>query len=77
MLAHAFLAVATATERDYQPTPIGPDERTVNEFHHLSLMLCSSSLALPTTPLLGPGYDGDDNTNTDSMYTHYKRRQHQ
>ena len=35
MLAHAFLAVATATERDHAPTPDGLIELTVNEFRRL------------------------------------------
>ncbi len=35
MLAHAFLAVATATERDTQPTPNGLITLTVNEFRRL------------------------------------------
>jgi hypothetical protein len=35
MLAHAFLAVATAIERDATPTPAGLIELTVNEFRHL------------------------------------------
>ena len=35
MLAHAFLAVATATERDSQPTPTGLITLTVNEFRRL------------------------------------------
>lgn len=35
MLAHAFLAVATATERDAQPTPTGLIALTVNEFRRL------------------------------------------
>ena len=35
MLAHAFLAVATATERDNQPTPTGLITLTVNEFRRL------------------------------------------
>jgi SRSO17 transposase len=35
MLAHAFLAVATAIERDTHPTPPGMIELTVNEFRHL------------------------------------------
>jgi hypothetical protein len=33
--AHAFLAVATAVERDQTPTPAGLIELTVNEFRHL------------------------------------------
>jgi SRSO17 transposase len=35
MLAHAFLAVATAIERDHAPTPTGMIELTVNEFRRL------------------------------------------
>ena len=35
MLAHAFLAVTTATERDNRPTPIGLITLTVNEFRRL------------------------------------------
>ena len=35
MLAHAFLAVATATERDTRPTPTGLITLTVNEFRRL------------------------------------------
>lgn len=35
MLAHAFLAVATASERDQTPTPAGLIELTVNEFRRL------------------------------------------
>ena len=35
MLAHAFLAVATATERDTQPAPTGLITLTVNEFRRL------------------------------------------
>jgi hypothetical protein len=35
MLAHAFLAVATAIERDSAPTPAGLIALTVNEFRRL------------------------------------------
>jgi hypothetical protein len=35
MLAHTFLAVATATERDTTPTPAGLITLTVNEFRRL------------------------------------------
>jgi hypothetical protein len=35
MLAHAFLAVATAIERDTRPAPTGLIELTVNEFRRL------------------------------------------
>jgi hypothetical protein len=35
MLAHAFLAVATAIQRDARPTPTGLITLTVNEFGRL------------------------------------------
>jgi hypothetical protein len=35
MLAHAFLTVATAIERDHAPAPTGMIELTVNEFRRL------------------------------------------
>jgi hypothetical protein len=35
MLAHAFLAVATAIERDHAPAPTGLIAMTVNEFRRL------------------------------------------
>ncbi len=35
MLAHAFLALATAIERDHHPAPDGLIELTVNEFRRL------------------------------------------
>ena len=35
MLAHAFLAVATAIERDTAPGPVGLIALTVNEFRRL------------------------------------------
>ena len=35
MLAHAFLAVATATERVHNPAPVGLIDLTVNEFRRL------------------------------------------
>lgn len=35
MLAHAFLAVTTASEREHNPTPAGLIPLTVNEFRRL------------------------------------------
>jgi hypothetical protein len=35
MLAHAFLVVATAAERDHATTPAGLIQLTVNEFRRL------------------------------------------
>ena len=65
MLAHAFLAVATAIERDTTPTPTGLITLTVNEFRRLfdALLLSTrhtitSLLGLvtmaPTTPIPSP-----------------------
>jgi hypothetical protein len=62
MLAHAFLAVATAIERDSVPTPTGLIALTVNEFRASSTPSC-----WPPTTLsqhCWPGHDGDDDTNT-------------
>ena len=53
MLAHAFLAVATATERDTQPTPTGLITLTVNEFRRLFdalLLAANRTLGHPAAP---------------------------
>jgi hypothetical protein len=67
MLAHAFLAVATAAERDHQPTPAGLIALTVNEFRRL---FDAPLLVAPTTPSppCWPGHDGADDTNTGPDY---------
>jgi hypothetical protein len=62
MLAHAFLAVATADERDRSPAPDGLIMLTVNEFRRLfdALLLgAHRTLACCTGP------PGDDDTNTE------------
>ena len=63
MLAHAFLAVATAIERDTAPTPTGLITLTVNEFRRLfdALLLAPAT----PSPAFWPGHDGDDDTNTE------------
>jgi SRSO17 transposase len=49
MLAHAFLAVATAIERDHAPAPDGFIELTVNEFRRLlDALLLASRRSLDT-----------------------------
>jgi SRSO17 transposase len=49
MLAHAFLAVATAAERDTQPTPAGLITLTVNEFRRLfDALLLAAKRSLAT-----------------------------
>ncbi len=65
MLVHAFLAVATAAERDTQPTPAGLITLTINEFrrlfdalllttcHTISTLLAWSPMA-PTTSIPSP-----------------------
>ncbi len=76
MLAHAFLAVATAAERDTQPTPAGLIPLTVNEFRRLFdalLLAAEPHLATParlvhlapTTPSPSPRHATTaDATNT-------------
>ena len=65
MLAHAFLAVATAIERDTAPTPTGLITLTVNEFrrlfdalllatHHTVATLLAWSRMATTTPIPSP-----------------------
>jgi SRSO17 transposase len=49
MLAHAFLAVATAIERDTTPTPTGLIALTVNEFRRLfDALLLTAKQTLPS-----------------------------
>jgi hypothetical protein len=55
--------VATATERDTQPTPTGLIALTINDFDASSTPCCSL-LSTPSRPCW-PGHDGDDNTNTE------------
>jgi hypothetical protein len=58
MFAHAFLAVATAIERDHHPAPAGLIELTVNEFAACSTRYVSAQNT-PSTPCW-PGHDGAD-----------------
>ena len=66
MLAHAFLAVATAVERDTTPTPTGLIALTVNEFRRLfdALLLATNQ----TITACWPGHAGDEDTNTEPAY---------
>jgi len=75
MLAHAFLAVATAIEREHAPTPAGLIELTVNEFRRLFDAL-----------LLGPKHSIDTllawsrwrrRHQARARECHYRRHQHQ
>ena len=75
MLAHAFLAVATATERDTRPTPTGLITLTVNEFRRLfdALLLAAKHTA---TRLLRWSTWRRRHQHR-ARQSHYKQREHQ
>jgi SRSO17 transposase len=75
MLAHAFLAVATATERDVQPTPAGLITLTVNEFRRLFDALLLVTRHTVTTLLAWSRWRRRHQYR--ARQSHYKRRQHQ
>jgi SRSO17 transposase len=75
MLAHAFLAVATATERDAQPTPTGLITLTVNEFRRLFDALLLVTHHTITTLLAWSRWRRRHQYR--ARLSHYKRRQHQ
>jgi hypothetical protein len=63
MLAHAFLAVATAAERDHTPIPNGVIALTINEFRRL--FAPSSPPSATQRPACCTGRPGADDTNTE------------
>jgi SRSO17 transposase len=75
MLAHAFLAVATAIERDIQPTPAGLIALTVNEFRRLfdALLLVTKH---SVTSLLAWSRWRRRHQHQ-ARLSHYRRREHQ
>ena len=75
MLAHAFLAVATATERDIQPTPTGLITLTVNEFRRLFDALLLTTRHTITTLLAWSRWRRRHQYR--ARQCHYRRRQHQ
>jgi hypothetical protein len=75
MLAHAFLAVATATERDTQPTPTGLIALTVNEFRRLFDALLLASHHTVATLLAWSRWRRRHQYR--ARLSHYRRRQHQ
>ncbi len=75
MLAHAFLAVATATERDIQPAPAGLIALTVNEFRRLFDALLLATRQTITTLLEWSRWRRRHQYR--ARLSHYKRRQHQ
>jgi SRSO17 transposase len=75
MLAHAFLAVATATERDTHPTPTGLITLTVNEFRRLFDALLLVTDHTITTLLAWSRWRRRHQYR--ARLSHYRRRQHQ
>lgn len=75
MLAHAFLAVATATERDTTPTPMGLITLTVNEFRRLFDALLLSTRHTITTLLAWSRWRRQHQYR--ARQSHYRRRENQ
>jgi hypothetical protein len=75
MLAHAFLAVATAIERDHAPAPAGLIELTVNEFRRLFDALLLSAKHTIDTLLAWSRWRRRHQAR--ARECHYRRREHQ
>ena len=75
MLAHAFLAVATATERDTRPAPAGLIPLTVNEFRRLFDALLLVAHHTITTLLAWSRWRRRHQYR--ARLSHYRRREHQ
>jgi len=75
MLAHAFLAVATAAERDTQPTPTGLITLTVNEFRRLFDALLLAAKRTLATLLAWSTWRRKHQHR--ARQSHYRRREHQ
>jgi len=75
MLAHAFLAVATAIERDTTPTPTGLITLTVNEFRRLFDALLLSTRHTITTLLAWSRWRRQHQYR--ARQSHYRRRENQ
>jgi hypothetical protein len=75
MLAHAFLAVTTATERDTHPTPTGLIALTVNEFRRLFDALLLVTHHTITNLLAWSRWRRRHQYR--ARLSHYRRRQHQ
>jgi len=75
MLAHAFLAVATATERDTRPTPTGLIALTVNEFRRLFDALLLATTHTITTLLAWSRWRRQHQYR--ARQSHYRRRENQ
>jgi SRSO17 transposase len=75
MLAHAFLAVATAVERDTAPTPVGLIALTVNEFRRLFDALLLVTNRTVTSLLAWSRWRRQHQYR--ARQSHYRRREHQ
>jgi SRSO17 transposase len=75
MLAHAFLAVATAAEREAQPTPAGLITLTVNEFRRLFDALLLVTKHTITSLLAWSRWRRQHQHR--ARKSHYRRREHQ
>jgi hypothetical protein len=75
MLAHAFLAVATAIERDTHPNPDGLIALTVNEFRRLFDALLLTAHHTITTLLAWSRWRRKHQYR--ARLSHYQRREHQ
>ena len=75
MLAHAFLAVATATERDTQPPPTSLIALTVNEFRRLFDALLLTTNHTVTSLLAWSRWRRRHQHR--ARESHYRRREHQ
>ncbi len=76
MLAHAFLAVATAIERDHTPAPAGLIELTVNEFRRLFDAVLLSAKHTITTLLNWSTWRRRHQSRARQCH-HQRRQQHQ
>jgi hypothetical protein len=75
MLAHAFLAVAPAAQRDAQPTPNGLITLTVNEFRRLFDALLLTTRHTITTLLAWSRWRRRHQYR--ARHSHYRRRENQ
>lgn len=72
MLAHAFLAVATAGERDHTPAPAGLIELTLAEFRRLFAALLLATTHTVDTLLAWSRWRRRHQAR--ARHCHYKRR---
>jgi SRSO17 transposase len=75
MLAHAFLAVATAIQRDVQPTPVGLITLTVNEFRRLFDAILLATNHTVASLLAWSRWRRQHQYR--ARQSHYRRREHQ